>query len=99
ARSIVRGADKFLRRGRNRRIAGINHQICRPALPADGNGLDGHGGISAVKQSQNFDQRRLRLNRNNTRAQSAEGSDAIADMRPNVENKIAIMDELAVEAI
>jgi hypothetical protein len=33
-----------------------------------------------VKQSQNFDQRRLRLNRNNTRAQSAEGSDAIADM-------------------
>ena len=98
-RSIVRGADKFPGGRRNRRVARIDHQICRSGLPADGNGLDGHGGISAVKQFQHRDHRRLRLNRNHTRTQTAEGSHAIANVRAHIENEIAILDELAVEAI
>jgi hypothetical protein len=76
----LRGADKFLRRGRNRRIARVDHQVCRSDLPADGNGLNGHGGISAVKQFEHSGHRGLRLNRNDTRTQTAEGSHAIADM-------------------
>ena len=52
-----------------------------------------------MEQFQHCDHRRLRLNRNNTRTQTAEGGHAIADMRAHIENEFAILDELAIEAI
>ena len=45
------------------------------------------------------DQRRLRLDRDHARAEAAEGGDAVADMRADVEDEIAGRDEAAVEPV
>ena len=52
-----------------------------------------------MNQFQDRHHRRLRLNRNDTRTQTGKGRNAIADMRTDIENEIAALNELAVEAI
>jgi hypothetical protein len=52
-----------------------------------------------MKQFQHLNQGWLRLNRDDSRFQPDERGDAIADMRANVKNKIAFMDEFAIEVI
>src|SRR5580704_17138080 len=95
----ARRRDEGLRGGRDGRIGEIKLEGDRALPSPDRARNDRHRVVAAVDEAQRSRQGRLRLDRDDPRAESAERSDAVADMAADIEHEIAACDEAPVMAI
>ena len=96
SRRPVGGTQECLRRGRDSRVVEIDPEIKQSRAARNCERLDDHGRIKTIKKLQRPRQSRLRLDRYDPRAQAAKSADAVANMRSDIENEIAGLDETPV---
>src|SRR2546423_6299152 len=99
ARRSVSGAHERVGGRGDGRIIDIELECDCAALPANRDGLDDDVEVSAVEKLERHDELRLRLDRDDARAESSEGADAVAHMGTNIEYEVACAHEFAIEAI
>ena len=97
-RALSRLAER-VRGGRDRWVVDVEVELGHSRAAADRDRLDRHRAIAAVKEFQRLDQRRLRLDRDDARAQAAQDGDAVAHVCADVEGEVARRHERAVETV
>src|SRR5262249_42021057 len=97
-RTVGRLAER-LRGGRDRWVVDVEAELERSRAAADRDRLDRDRAIAAVKEFQRLDQRRLRLDRHHARTHAAQGGEAAAHMRPDIEDEIPGRHEPAVKTL
>src|SRR5262245_20250192 len=93
------GIYEFLGGSGNRRVIDIELELDGSGLTPERDRLDDDRAVAAIEQAQGFDQRRLRLDRDDARAEAAERRDAVTDMGADVEDEIARPDETAIQPV
>src|SRR5882724_3105448 len=95
----IRRAHEGLGGGGDRRIVDIELERDRANLAPDRGWLDDDVAVEPIEQFERSHERRLRLDRDDARAEPAEGADAVPHVSTDVEYEVACAHELTIEAI
>ena len=95
----LRGFDEVARGGRDGRIVDIDLQRNLTRFGTDRDRFDRNRRVAYVDQSQDLHQCRVRLTGDHTCVETAEGCDAIADMRADIEHEVAWLHESAIQPV